>query len=254
MRKEVIASGAERALSIFSDADNFELAQRTLQALVQSDLVPGAYRGRDKLPNALVAYDLARNMRMPILMVMQNLDIIEGKPAFNSKFKSAALRNAGWQIEYENEDRGPKEVVYETWSGPQGQRVKKENRVQIRDLACRVVGTSPEGKKVLGPWVSISTAVSEGWYTKSGSKWPNMPEVMLAYRAVSWFQNMHAPQLLMGLPTADEVFDTQEPAVATEEADYSFVGDINGVPPQPDGAPASEPATEPDASEAEEWI
>jgi hypothetical protein len=51
-------------------------------------------------------------------------------------------------------------------------------------------------------------AVTEGWYTKDGSKWPNMTKQMLTYRAASFWTSAYAPELSMGIRTSEEVIDT----------------------------------------------
>ncbi len=50
-------------------------------------------------------------------------------------------------------------------------------------------------------------AVKEGWYTKNGSKWQTMPEIMLRYRAASFFGKIYAPELLMGIQSVEENTD-----------------------------------------------
>jgi hypothetical protein len=50
-------------------------------------------------------------------------------------------------------------------------------------------------------------AVAEGWYTKNGSKWRTMPELMLRYRAAAFFGRLYAPDILMGMHSDDEVRD-----------------------------------------------
>ncbi len=51
-------------------------------------------------------------------------------------------------------------------------------------------------------------AKREGWATKSGSKWLTMPEQMLCYRAAAFWTRVYAPELSLGMSTADEVIDT----------------------------------------------
>jgi hypothetical protein len=53
----------------------------------------------------------------------------------------------------------------------------------------------------------MEMAVNEGWYGKNGSKWRSMPDLMMRYRSAAFFGRIYAPELLMGLPTADEVHD-----------------------------------------------
>ncbi|MEJ1390292.1 MAG: hypothetical protein RPU34_05250, partial [Candidatus Sedimenticola sp. (ex Thyasira tokunagai)] len=55
--------------------------------------------------------------------------------------------------------------------------------------------------------VTIAMAKAEGWYSKNGSKWQTMPEVMLGYRAASFFGKRYAPDILMGMQTAEELND-----------------------------------------------
>jgi hypothetical protein len=50
-------------------------------------------------------------------------------------------------------------------------------------------------------------AKKEGWYTKSGSKWPTMPELMLRYRAAAFFGRLYCPEIMLGMPTSEEAFD-----------------------------------------------
>ena len=50
-------------------------------------------------------------------------------------------------------------------------------------------------------------AVGEGWYSKNGSKWPTMPELMLRYRAASYWVSSFAPEMAMGFRTTEEAQD-----------------------------------------------
>ena len=74
---------------------------------------------------------------------------------------------------------------------------------------------------LVGPLVTVGIAKKEGWFQKSGSKWQTMPEQMLRYRAASWFIRTIAPEIAMGLQTAEEVRDTY---------DMEPVGDSYAVP------------------------
>ena len=50
-------------------------------------------------------------------------------------------------------------------------------------------------------------AVGEGWYTKDGSKWPTMSDLMLRYRAASYWVSTFAPEMAMGFRTTEEAQD-----------------------------------------------
>ena len=58
--------------------------------------------------------------------------------------------------------------------------------------------------------ITIETAIKEGWYTKSGSKWATMPSLMLTYRAAAFWQRMYCPEISMGFLTKEETDDIQD--------------------------------------------
>ena len=55
----------------------------------------------------------------------------------------------------------------------------------------------------------MQMAADEGWISKNGSKWKTMPEQMLQYRAGAFFARVNCPDLLLGLPTVEEVNDVK---------------------------------------------
>lgn len=61
-------------------------------------------------------------------------------------------------------------------------------------------------------------AKSEGWLGKNGSKWQTMPQIMLRYRAASFFGRMNCPELTMGIYTKEEVIE-----IAIDEGDIRDV-------------------------------
>jgi len=214
------------ALSVFSNVSHFADAQRMAKALASSTLVPESYRGENGIGNCLIAMDVAQRTGASLLAVVQNLNIIEGKPGWSSQYVIAALNSSGRfaPLRFDVEDRGKKEVTYEYWTGPKGNREKKTGKAAIRDKAC-VAWTVPAGVVIPlnirtlaqakaadlpiieGPEVSIETAVLEGWYHRNGSKWKTMPDLMLRYRAAAFFGRLYAPDVLMGMHTVDEVED-----------------------------------------------
>lgn len=214
------------SLGVFSDANSFEHWQRIAKMLSSSTLVPSQYQGSQGVANTLVALEFANRIGSSPLMVMQNLNIIDGKPSWSSAFVIASLEAAGFEIDYEIEQRGKKKVPYEYWEGPKGQRSKKTGSLDIEDSACRVVGRDSNGKEYFGPWISLEMAIKEGWYSRTGSKWQTMPDVMLRYRAASFFGRMYRPGLLMGLKSKEEIED----AVVIDEwgsADDTLIETLN---------------------------
>lgn len=170
------------ALSLF-DSSRFELAMKQADFLAKSDLIPKAFQAKPE--NCLIALELADRMNASAFMVMQNVDIIYGKPGFSAKFLVGCFNACGRfePISYEHgtEDGG----------------------------RCRAVSAvRSTGQVIQGPWVSMNMAKAEGWVSKNGSKWQTMPELMLCYRAASFMIRTTAPELSLGLPTSEEIADT----------------------------------------------
>ena len=56
----------------------------------------------------------------------------------------------------------------------------------------------------------MNMANDEGWTSKNGSKWKTMPDVMIQYRAASFFGRMNCPDMIMGICSQEEVLDMGE--------------------------------------------
>lgn len=150
--------------------------------LAKSTIIPATYQ--NKPANCFVALEFANRIGCNAMMVMQNMDIISGKPSWSSKFMIAIANDCGkyTPIRYE-------------WSGTEGED----------DWSCRAYMTEIATSDVLkGAKISIKMARDEGWYSKSGSKWKTMPELMLQYRAAAFLIRTYAPELTMGLHTSEE--------------------------------------------------
>lgn len=220
----------ETPLSFFS-AGGLDLMQRAAHLLSNSTLVPTAYRdtierkidkyttetvkNHNALSNCVLALNMAQRLGADPLMIMQHLYIVDGHPGWSSQFVISAINTCGKYspLRFKMEDLGEKEVEWKAtkWvEGPNGNRVPKEetHRAKIRNQICTAWAIEKAtGDKLEGPPVSMEMAVAEGWYGKNGSKWQTMPDVMLRYRAASFFGKLYAPELLMGLQTAEEAHD-----------------------------------------------
>ena len=163
---------------VFAPAQ-FEHAQRIAKLLSTSDLVPNQYKGN--IANTMVALEMAHRMNASPLMVMQNLHIIHGRPSWGSSFIIASLNSCG---------------RFGTL------------RFESTPTSCKAVTTDKQSGTILeGPTVTMEMAKLEGWSEKPGSKWKTMPELMLKYRAAAFFGRLYAPEIMMGLYSADEVVD-----------------------------------------------
>ncbi len=189
--------GPDRAISAFSSEQNFAGAQRMAIALSKSSLVPEAYRGPTNLPNVLIAIELASRIGASVLMVMQNLDIIHGRPSWRAQFLIATVNACGRFTPL---------------------RYRFEGKLGTDDYGCRAWASDrATGEECIGPLITIGLAKAEGWFQRNGSKWKTLPELMLHYRSAAFWARIYAPELSLGMNTREEVIDTYGEAVATPD-------------------------------------
>lgn len=166
----------------YTDLQSFELAQRAGKLLAASKLVPNTYQ--NNLPDCVIALEMANRMGASPLLVMQNLYIVYGRPAWSAKFLIACF----------NQLPGYSSIEYE-WIGKEG----------TDGWGCKAHATNLRtGQKLTGPTITIDLAKKEKWYDKTGSKWQTMPQKMLMYRAAAWFIDVTAPEISMGFQTREE--------------------------------------------------
>lgn len=203
----VVHQVSSQSVSIFNDNASFEHAQRIAKMLSSSDLVPANYKGN--IANTLVALEMANRIGASPLAVMQNMNVIEGRPSWSSTFIIASINTCGRfaPLQFEVTNEGTKEMSYTYWDGPKGQRTRKQGTSKLNNTVCYAWATDKQGKRLEGPSVSIEMAVKEGWYFKDGSKWQSMPELMLRYRAAAFFGRLYAPEVMMGMHTQEEIQD-----------------------------------------------
>lgn len=194
----VVEPQKTQIISGFQSADGFALMQRVASAFAASDLVPASFKGN--IGNCIIGVELANRIGASPLMVMQNLNVIHGRPSWGSQFIISAINSCGMfsPLRFRMTAKGRKKI----------------GGTEVDDIECIAYCTELATGEVLdGPSVSIEMAVREGWYTKNGSKWQTMPDLMLRYRAAAFFGRLYAPQILMGMATEDESRD-----IGTEQA------------------------------------
>lgn len=172
--------------SFFTNLEAFEAGQRVCKMLSSSSLVPTIYQGN--VANTFIALEMATRTGSSPLAVMQNLYIVHGRPGWSAQFVIAALNACGKfsPLRFDMTGEGDKRTC-KAWAVEQG-----------------------TGERLEGPPVSVEMAKAEGWYGKNGSKWQTMPELMLRYRAATFFGRLYAPDILMGMRTSEELHDTMD--------------------------------------------
>ena len=176
----------------YFDVQKFEHAQRVANMFAQSSMVPEQFRGN--IGNCMIALNLADRFRLDPFMVMQKMYIVHGKPGIEAQLAIALINASGrfTPLEFSITGEGDNRQCVAT-------AVKKS-----------------DGKKLTGPAVSIKMAKDEGWYNKPGSKWKTLPDLMLTYRAATFFGRIYSPEALLGFATDDEIIDITAPASARE--------------------------------------
>lgn len=186
-KTEVVAHNnkvTDYSLGIFGTSDNFIMAMQMAKALAESTIVPQTYQ--KNASNCLIAIEQAQRMHISPLMVMQNLYPIQGKPSWSSKFLIASINASG---------KFDMELQYDETKDKDG-----------KPYSC-VAWTMKNGRRVEGMEVNMQMAKDEGWLGKNGSKWKTMPQLMLRYRAASFFSSLNCPELTMGIYTKEEIED-----------------------------------------------
>ena len=207
MTTEITKTNTDGESSIYQTTESFEFAQRQAKSLCQSQLVPTQYQGQNGLSNCLVALEMSKRMNLSPLTVMQNLNVIHGKPTWSAQFISSQIMGCG---RFKNFDY----IV-----------TGKDDSLSVQCQAIRL----EDNKLVKGTAVSMKMAQQEGWTTKN-KKYQSMPEIMLKARAATFFGRQYIPDLLLGVQTSEEIVDiepidvtdTVEPEVVQQEKKDDF--------------------------------
>lgn len=160
--------------------------------------------------NCLIALNMANRMGYDPLMIMQNLYIIEGRPAWSSQFIIAAINACGKfsPLRFEIVKHGMTDVEYTVTQGYGKNKTSENVKTQVENVSCVAWAIEKAtGERIESAKIDMVMAIKEGWYQKNGSKWQTMPDQMLRYRAAAFFGRIYAPEILMGIYSADEVRD-----------------------------------------------
>ena len=195
----------------------FEVMQRMAKMYTESTIVPETYKGN--VGNCVIAIDMATRMGVNSLMVMQNLYIVKGNPSWSSKFLIATINMSGKYSSLRYRKRSLGKVGKIKYSETVWDNVAKRNTIVVKEfdgtdvdnIECIAYATElSTGETLESDPITIETAIKEGWYTKTGSKWVTMPSLMLTYRAAAFWQRMYCPEISMGFLTKEEADDIQD--------------------------------------------
>lgn len=195
----------------------FEVMQRMAKMYTESTIVPETYK--ENTGNCVIALDMAMRMNANPLMIMQNLYVVKGNPSWSSKFLIATINMSGKysSLRYRKRVLGKvgrikyNDTVWDNVNRKNTIVVKEFDGTDIDNIECVAYATElSTGETLESDPITIETAIKEGWYTKSGSKWATMPSLMLTYRAAAFWQRMYCPEISMGFLTKEETDDIQD--------------------------------------------
>lgn len=172
------------SLGVFGTSNNFVMATNMANTLAASTIIPKEYQ--NNAANCMIAIEQAVRLKVSPMMVMQNLYVIQGRPSWSSKFLIAAINGSG---------KFDMELQFDETRDKNG-----------KPFSC-LAWTMKDGRRIDGMVVDMDMASAEGWLTKNGSKWKTMPQLMLRYRAASFFSSLNCPELTLGLYTEEEALD-----------------------------------------------
>lgn len=244
-RPDVVITGGEA--SPFASLHSFVTAQRMAFALSQSTLIPPAYRqwvenngkweeNPSAISNCMIAIDLAARLRIASpLLVMQQVDIIHGRPALRGTMMLGLINSSG--------EFSP--VSFEVSADDGHENDPAHPSYRVRAYATRL----NDGHLCTGPWITWAMVADDGWLSRKGSKWKTMPELMFLYRAAAFWGRVFAPHIMLGLQESDEVRDTlgyEEPEHAARPRG-SRAAELNALTDDPAPTTLQLPNAETDA-------
>lgn len=172
------------SLGIFGTSDNFIMAREMAKMLAGSTIVPKEFQ--NNVSNCIIAVEMAVRLHTSPMMMMQHLYVVYGRPSWSAQYVIAMINGSG---KYDME-------------------LQFDEKVDVKGnpYSC-MCWTEKNGRKVTGPVITMDLAKAEGWIDKNGSKWKTMPQIMLRYRAASFFGRMNCPDLMMGMYTQEEQYE-----------------------------------------------
>lgn len=170
--KNELTEVKENSMTVYGDVGIYNQYFKIAECLSRSEMIPQSYRNKPE--SVLVAIDVARQVQMSPLMVMQNLYIIQGKPSWSANYSASVIKTNFKDVKVELNGEG-------------------------LQRGCRIIATDKSGNLCEGTRVTIEMAKQEGWFSKTGSKWQTMPDQMLIYRAYSFFARAYCPDKLLGI-------------------------------------------------------
>ncbi len=198
------------------DAEVFSQMCRVGKMFAVSPLFPAHLRQggiETATANGVLVLNMAQRLNEDPMTVAQNIYFVSGKPGWSAAYIIAKANQHG------------------VFKGRIKTRTIEDHKGIKGNLAVTAYATLAEDDSEVSSTVDMQMAEAEGW-TKN-AKYKSMPEVMLVYRASTFLIRRTCPEVMLGIPPADEV----------EDVAYSTMRDVSPSDAAPE-APTPEPEPE----------
>jgi hypothetical protein len=193
-----IAKQIEETAMIFdiSGDELRHLKRAYMFSTISSGLIPDVFKGDYR--SIFIMSMKAERMGIPLAEVLQGGYFVHGRWGWYAEFMISRVLEKGifTAIDYE---LGGK---FEDFT------------------ACAIaIGTRPDGTKAIGSKVTLKMAKDQGWIDKTGSKWKDMPGIMLKKRAATFLIKETAAHAFGGsLDTEEDIQDVTPKAAVNKPA------------------------------------
>ena len=208
---------------------------RFAKAVAVSGLAP---KGIETPEAIFVALEMGLEVGLPMMAALQNIAVINGRPAIWGDAQLAVVRSTG------------ELVLFDEWYEEKGKRLPRNPSAFTDDTAavCRVQRSGYEPAETA---FTVSDAKRANLWSKAGP-WTQYPARMLKHRARSFALRDQFGDALRGLRTVEEVQDDPV-STARNVTPSAPLFQAPAIPaPEPEPQPATEqepeqPASEPNA-------
>lgn len=163
-----------------------DYAEQKILQVQNTSIIPLELRG--KTQELIEINKMAEYKGVPFLKLVNNIQFIEGKMGWKSTYIIECINKAS--------DRFSAPLNYKS-VGKYGEKTYGK-KAYTYDLKNNLIE---------GPVVTLDMAERAGWMNKEKSFWSINPELMLSYRAATFFGRLFAPDILDGMNTIDELVD-----------------------------------------------
>lgn len=195
---------------------------RFATAVSKSGLAP---KGIETPEAIFVALEMGLEVGLPMMAALQNIAVINGRPAIWGDAQLAVVRSTG------------ELALFEEWYEEAGKRLPR-NPAAFTDATTAVCRVQRSGYEAAETAFSVADAKRANLWGKAGP-WTQYPSRMLKHRARSFALRDQFGDALRGLRTVEEV---QDDPVATAR---NVTPPMFAPAPEPESTPTPEPTPEP---------